>query len=189
MPVSRRVTVPHPSLLLEEKVPSAARRMRWKCHGFLQRHRKCAAYPTTPHPSRRTAAPPSPQGEGLKSAQQFRFCAARSVPPHKPSPRGAGAERSEADEVERPRPPPAPPVLSPKSNNTSSVAAYRRATSDSQLRTALPLRDAQQKTGRGSRPFRFPSVLDTRARAQSLSSSRRLCAAARSAWRCAFSAR
>ena len=46
------------SLLLEEKVPNFVRRMRWKGRGFLQRHQLCAVYPTTPHLSRRTAAPP-----------------------------------------------------------------------------------------------------------------------------------
>ena len=58
-------------LLLEEKVPNFVRRMRWKCCGHIQCRRWCALYPTTPHPSRRTAAPPSPQGEGLKNAQQI----------------------------------------------------------------------------------------------------------------------
>ena len=38
---------------LAEKVPSIARRMRWKGDGFCRRFRRCAAYPTTPHPSRR----------------------------------------------------------------------------------------------------------------------------------------
>ena len=56
-PVMRCVQGSHPSsspcgsgrsarcLLLEEKVLSAAKRMRWKCCGFLQRLRWCAAHP------------------------------------------------------------------------------------------------------------------------------------------------
>ena len=85
-----RITRPFrtPSLLLEEKVPNFVRRMRWKGHGFFQRHWWCAVYPTAPHPSRRTAAPPSPQGEGSKSAQQIlprsSFHPRRALPPRAP---------------------------------------------------------------------------------------------------------
>ncbi len=64
-PVTRRAFDSHPGLLLEEKVASFVRRMRWKYCGYFQRLRSRAAYPTTPHPSRRAAVPPSPQGEGI----------------------------------------------------------------------------------------------------------------------------
>ena len=56
--------------------------------------------PTTPHPSRRTAAPPSPQGEGLKSPSLAppllrRFGRSRLyAPPHAPgAPRRAASSR------------------------------------------------------------------------------------------------
>lgn len=77
------------SLLLEEKVPNFVRRMRWKGYGYLQRYRSYAAYPPTPHPSRRTAAPPSPQGEGLQAPLWLHRCSdalgeAVYTPPHTP---------------------------------------------------------------------------------------------------------
>ena len=45
-PVMRRVSDSHPGLLLEEKVASFARRMRWKYCGYFQRLRSCAVRPT-----------------------------------------------------------------------------------------------------------------------------------------------
>ena len=92
------------SLLLEEKVASSARRMRWKGYDHLQRRQYCLPNPTTPHPARRTAAPPSPQGEGIargnakisseaglapsgSPAAQFHSTAASFLPKHRTNPR------------------------------------------------------------------------------------------------------
>ena len=75
---SRRVRC----LLLEEKVASFACRMRWKCCVFSS-GTGCAVY-TQRHLIRRgvAAAPPSPQGEGLKSAQRYRPCGVYPTTPH-----------------------------------------------------------------------------------------------------------
>lgn len=67
----------------------ALHEMRQKCRSFLQRLRKCTAHPPTPHPSRRTAAPPSPQGEGLQAPLWLHRCSdalgeAVYTPPHTP---------------------------------------------------------------------------------------------------------
>ena len=53
-----------------------------------------------------------------------------------PSPRGEGAERSEADEVERSRPPPVPPVVPP--NPTTPHPSWRTAAFPSRGRLASP---------------------------------------------------
>ena len=64
----------HPSLLLEEKVPNEVRRMRWSNRNGRN----------PPHPAGFAVHLPL-QGEGSTSPG--------------PSPRGEGAERSEADEA------------------------------------------------------------------------------------------